>query len=516
MPEHIRSLIVILGLAALIFFYLRDPAAEIVGARSFTYRRNLWIAITLFAFLSHNFWIYVFLAWLAITLTSRTDAAKVSIFLFLLFAVPGESSKIPGLGLINYLFELNHQRLLVISLLLPAFLKLVLSGGRKSSGNKFVDRLLILYVLLTIVLYFRGTTFTDTLRFALEQFLDIYVPYYVVAYSIRNIGDFKDTMFSYVTVVLILSLIGVFEIARHWHLYTALAYELNIAPPHDSYLGRAGLLRASASLHRIPLGYVIAIGLGFHLFLRPYFPSRRAWTICLAVLLAGLISPLSRGPWVGAIALFFTATFFSDKKKGAFFNFLTASAVFIIVISLTPLASTLSGLIPFVGDIESGNIDYRERLMTNSWIVIQRNFWFGSIDYLSTPEMMALIQGQGIIDVVNSYIAVALKYGIVGLALYGGVFVITAWKVYRQFCSYRQLDAEKNKLGLILFSTLICIMIVIFTVSSVSAIPIMYWVTLGLCSAYLNFPAVKAIESGDNNSLSNIQKKSVSYHSTPR
>ena len=133
MPEHIRALIVVLVLSAMIFVYIQGSAGGVIGIRKYMFRRNLWIAITLIAFLAHNFWVYAILSWIAVTMSSRADAAKVSLFFFLLFAVPQGSHNIPGLGLVNYLFELNHQRLMVIGLLPPTFLKLFLLEGKRKS-----------------------------------------------------------------------------------------------------------------------------------------------------------------------------------------------------------------------------------------------------------------------------------------------------------------------------------------------------------------------------------------------
>ena len=505
MPEHIRSLIVILFLAGLIFHYVRTPAAGIIGTSKFAYRRNMWIAVTLIAFLSHNFWVYVLLTWIVITVSSSRDSAKVGLFLFLLFAVPQTGLKIPGLGLVNYLFELNHQRLLVISILLPTFLKMFLSGGQKRPSHRFFDNLLKVYLLLTVALYFRGTTFTDALRFGLDQFLDIYVPYYVAAHLVRNMDDFKDVVFSYVVAMLILSIIGVFEIARHWHVYAAVNHQLGIPSYPDAYLKRDGLLRAYGSLSRIAMGYVLAVGLGYFLVLKPYFSSQRAWKICLVILVAGLISPLSRGPWVGAVTMIVVIVFFSKRKSGALVNLGVAAAIFVIVVSLTPLGSTLKGLIPFVGETESATITYRQQLFENSWIVIKRNPVLGSVNYLEAPEMEAMRQGQGIIDIVNTYLTIALRYGFVGLTMFTGMFIGTGWKVFRRFSAYRDIDAEKFQLGLTLLAVLLGIMVIIATVSRTPGIPIMYWITLGLCSAYLKLDDEKAVvtkESAANESLS--------------
>lgn len=55
--------------------------------------------------------------------------------------------------------------------------------------------------------------------------------------------------------------------------------------------------------------------------------------------------------------------------------------------------------------------------------MIQRNPLFGSFDFRNTPEMQSMIQGEGIIDIVNTYINLALRVGLVGLTLFVGFFV---------------------------------------------------------------------------------------------
>ena len=57
--------------------------------------------------------------------------------------------------------------------------------------------------------------------------------------------------------------------------------------------------------------------------------------------------------------------------------------------------------------------------------VMAQNLYFGSFTSASSPAMEALRQGQGIIDVVNTYIGVGLQTGVVGLALAVGVLLIT-------------------------------------------------------------------------------------------
>ena len=63
MPEHLRALAFILVLATAVFIFARTPACAMACAgKDFERRRNLWFGLTLAAFLSHNFWVYLFAA----------------------------------------------------------------------------------------------------------------------------------------------------------------------------------------------------------------------------------------------------------------------------------------------------------------------------------------------------------------------------------------------------------------------------------------------------------------------
>ena len=98
--------------------------------------------------------------------------------------------------------------------------------------------------------------------------------------------------------------------------------------------------------------------------------------------------------------------------------------------------------------------------------------------------MQQLWQGQGIIDIVNSYLAVALPNGLVGLFFFSGFFIFVGVAVYIGMRKVGDKNSELYVLGQALISTLIGIMIIIFTVSSISFIPVVYWSVAGLGVAY--------------------------------
>lgn len=485
MPEHLRALVVILVLAGIVFAFARRPASDIITSADFVRRRNLWFGLTLMAFLSHSFWVYAAIAFIVLLVARKQEKNHVALFFSLLFLIPPAAIEIPGFGLINYLFALNHVRLLALAVLLPTFFVLWKRSDTLLFGRIWPDKLLAAYLLLVALLYLRETTLTDTLRQWLYLFIDVFLPYYVVSRALRNMAGFNDALFSLVMATLLLGVIGVFELLRHWLLYSALLPALDLKSGLSNYLGRTDLLRASASTgHAIALGYAMAVGLGLYLFLQKDIRSRLHRRIGGLLLVAGLIAPLSRGPWVGAAALIVAHISTGRYALRRLATLALAGLFALPLLAVLPGGQKVLDLLPFIGSVEKGNITYREQLIDNAMIVIERNPWLGSVDYRNTPEMEAMRQGQGIIDIVNTYIGVTLNYGLVGLSLFIGFFVIVLLGIRKAMRQIRDPEDEIHRLGRALFATLIGILVTIFTVSSITIIPVVYWSVAGLGVAY--------------------------------
>lgn len=486
MPEHIRALIVIIALAAIVFAFARRPAADLIPLQDFTRRRNIWFSLTILAFLSPGFWIYAGATTIVLSLTRKREHNQISLFFLLLFLIPPATIQIPGMGLINYLLALDHVRLLALLILLPAFFTLRNRTGTLPFGRTGPDKLLALYLVLNALLQLRETTLTDTLRQTLYLVIDVFLPYYVTSRALKQFSDFKDAMLAFTLAAMVLALIGVFEYTRHWLLYSSLTNALGLQWGMSNYLGRGGSLRASASTGQaIVLGFVISVAIGFYLFLHAGVRSRLQQHLGALLLAGGLFATLSRGPWVGTAIIL--TTFIATGKNAVkrLVLLALAGALSIPLLSITPGGNKLIDLLPYIGTIEKGNITYREELFANSMIVIERNPLFGSIDYLSTPEMQSMMQGEGIIDIVNSYLAIALSSGLIGLALFTGFFTIIALGIFNILRSSRAKDDEVLRLGRALLATLVGALVTISTVSSISVIPVVYWSLAGLGAAYI-------------------------------
>ena len=92
----------------------------------------------------------------------------------------------------------------------------------------------------------------------------------------------------------------------------------------------------------------------------------------------------------------------------------------------SPAGRTIIDYLPFVGTVDAGTVTYRERLFDISIEVIKQNPVLGAADVMQLPVMQQLRQGAGIIDIVNTYLLVALVTGLVGLSLFAGFFIAVA------------------------------------------------------------------------------------------
>jgi len=486
MPEHLRALIVIIILATAVFALAHRSACAISETSDFKRRRNLWFALTLAAFLMQNFWVYTAIAALLLIYSYGREYNPPALFFSLLFVLPVATIQIPGMGFVNFFFDLSHQRILALIILLPAFFSIRQVSRNLSFWRSGPDKLLTAYLVLTIALsLLREPSVTNTLRHAFYLFTDIFLPYFVISRSLKNLQSFRDALLSLVLAIMLLAAFAAFEFYKHWLLYSALLTSLHLQEGMTGYLGRDGMLRVSASAGQpIVLGYLMAVGMGLYLFLQRFIQKKFTKLSGIALLIVGLIVPLSRGPWIGAIvlALAFIATGRNSVRR--LMGLALTGMLVLPFIPMIPGGEKVINLLPFVGSIEKGNISYRENLITNSMIVIQRNPWFGSNDFLETPELEAMRQGQGIIDIVNSYIAVTLNTGFVGLMLFAGFFTMILLGIFRAMRSISDKDSEEYLLGRVLLSTLLACLLIIFTVSSITFVPIVYWSVAAMGLAY--------------------------------
>ncbi|MDO9449995.1 MAG: O-antigen ligase family protein, partial [Rugosibacter sp.] len=250
-------------------------------------------------------------------------------------------------------------------------------------------------------------------------------------------------------------------------------------------------LRALASTGQpIVLGYVMTVALGIFMFLKKSIPNRAVWMAGMILLIAGLIAPLSRGPWIGAAIMLMVFISTGPKALSRTSLLGLVGLVALPILLSTPIGEKVISYLPFVGTVEEETITYRQLLLEVSTTIIMANPLFGSYDFLLYLE--ELRQGQGIIDLVNSYLSIALASGLVGLSLFASFFSVILIGIVKGMRGLDKND-ERHLLGRVLIAALIGILVIIFTVSSINVIPVIYWAVAGLGVAYARMLALATV-----------------------
>jgi hypothetical protein len=110
---------------------------------------------------------------------------------------------------------------------------------------------------------------------------------------------------------------------------------------------------------------------------------------------------------------------------------------------------------------------------------------FGTDDPNKDGALESMRQGQGIIDIVNSYLEVLIYQGIVGFCLFLIIFFVALYNLYSAVKSIKR-NQKICLLGNILIAMIVATLVMIGTVSSVNFIPIYYWSLIGLVGAYIH------------------------------
>jgi O-antigen ligase len=201
----------------------------------------------------------------------------------------------------------------------------------------------------------------------------------------------------------------------------------------------------------------------------------------LAILLAGLLSSLSRGPWLGFAVFAVVALAARPKSAGKVLAAVGPLIIGAAYLLPSSIVQRFVNLLPFIGSADKGSESYRSELFAHAMIVIERYPLFGSHSFLEEPEMQQMVQGQGIVDIVNSYLQVALDFGLVGLFLFLAFFLSLGAFLFVRTARPASHPSHINIGGLL--ALLIAMLFTIATTSSIAIIPFIIWTFAGICVA---------------------------------
>lgn len=505
MSIFIKQLIIVATLSGVVFVAGKHVALAFMDEGDFKRRRNIWLILTAAAFLSPSFWIFAIVAAPILYWGGKKDTNPLAFYLLLMNVIPSIPLQIPtgGLG-VNQIFDLDIFRMLSICVLLPAAVRIHRSKDpARIHGLQRMDLLLAAYGMLTLVLYvppdvstpiYEHTSFTNVVRQTVLLIIGNYAIYYVASRSCSNRRTILDALAAFCLSCTIMASVAAFESVKHWLLYSELYARWGGDLRDTIYLVRAGLLRAEASSgNPLALGYLLAIASGFWLYLQSYVRSFAPKAAVTLVLWVGLLASFSRGPMLGAVVIVIAYMMLRPNRSGA----LKSTFILVAVLGITlvsPLGERVIQTLPFMGGkLAEGSVDYRELLLARSWQLIQAHPWFG--DQHAFAKMQDLRQGQGIIDLVNTYVSVTLLRGFVGLAIFAGFILSALGKAYAAARTTLQPYPEWPLLGTSLVACIIGTLLMLADCSFILGYVPTFFALAGISVAYAHltrFPQTRS------------------------
>lgn len=481
MLDSLKALFVIAVISVAAFIYARMAFSEIVPRATLNRWRNLYLAVTVLIFLIPNYWLMLAVLAGVIFVLGASEKFRPALYLLLLFAVPAASRVVPGFAGINNFLEIYPFNVLAIVILFPLLFRL--NESRGGTGGAFADACFFGYSLVFFALAFRDTTFTDGIRQA-TAFLLTAIPQYLVFSRIRwTIPTLRLATAALVIPLVALSGVAIVEAALGWHVYNGAVHTWGVDATLR-YVQRSGFLRAYGTVFGpIAFGLFLAIGLALAPALAAGTRKKRLSYLSIPAIGVGLLATFSRGPWIGgALAL---AAYVATTRRAVsnFARLAVAGTAGVALLSVTPIGGSIVNLLPFIGeDVEGGTIDYRQRLFEVGWGVAMQNPLFGSENYMKSEEMQTLVQGQGIIDIVNSYLRIVLDSGLVGLSLYLGVMFFAILAAWRAIAPARRVNEELAAYCQSYFAALLSLCVVLATTANtIAQIQEVTWVLCGMC-----------------------------------
>ncbi|MEO6747849.1 MAG: O-antigen ligase family protein [Caldimonas sp.] len=460
--HNLKPFIVVFVLACLYLWLAKPIFTRFIDPRDYVRRRNVWLLLTVAAFLLPSFWIYVLLAAPVLFVAGRRDSNPIGVYAATVFVIPPLSLAIPVLG-INQLFDLTQHRLLALTVLLPAAFHIISRRTTdRAAALTTMDWALLAYGALQVVLLVPYESVTNTMRRAFLFGLDTLIVFYVVSRIGPNRRQLVDTLATFVWICGLWSAIALFETFKGWLLYEGINQVWG-APNVGAFLLRGNSLRSQVSAgHSLNFGYLMALGFSYWLYLRQQVPqSKIGWSVLVWVS-AGLIASYSRAPWLAAVICIFVFLALHPGGASAFFK--GAGGLFLVVgvAFVSGIGSDFFDRLPFIGTIDQENVEYRQRLAETSWTLIQQNPYFGNP--FAVLQMESLRQGSGgIIDLVNAYANIALFYGLVTLAVFAAFALLVVTKGLRATRRLRGIDNDLALLGGTLVGALIASLFFIAT-----------------------------------------------------
>ncbi len=420
---------------------------------------------------------FMMYAALCVYVTNTEPKNLIYFYIALLPVFPIDVELPLGLPGIDTLVVLNHYRVIVLAMLAPAIFKILAQGGRFFDPLKtysgFIDRLVIVFIVLQAISLFRDYDLLVASRRSIFLFVDIWIPYFVISRSVKSVGT---ALVILLYTAIMMAVIGFIEQKIFLRIFDAIT--LPMGEPYIFVKTRNGLMRAYASMSNpLILGFLFAMVFLLAIKVRDLVAVPRYTPFIFAFLvILGSEATVSRSPIFGNVIGVLVLLWWSLGR-----DFVVKTAKYAFIVFWILLIAFFSGGAKFLFafDDDQGTFQYRYDLIFNASEIIVRSPLFGTSPwiYLKDPAMLRSLQGEGIIDITNTYLLIALNSGLPALMAYVGIWFALLRGLYSV--------QAKDELSAILMGVCIVTMVMLFITSPISFASAYYWLLIALVCGYI-------------------------------
>lgn len=473
-----------------------------------------WGAFTVVVFVFQSFYVIIpFLLLLKIIYLKNDVEKNIAAYLVLFTAFPYTYvfPLVSGLNLLDF----RMQGAMALIFFLPLVFKILVEEEFKV---RKIDYAFLAIIIVFAAGNFRPSyefefTYPQAIRDTFALFTDVFLPYFVISRGIRNWDTFYRVMVAMVFGGFIVAFFSYIEVLLEWKPHVDVALAMGILPPGEAfYEWRGGFLRAAATLTGpITLGFYLTVHLA--MFLAVAKINRLSWIIRILLIL--LVLPAvywtgSRGAFLGVIMLFVAYAVFGMRPQVRRMLFIPLFLIgFVSVFVYESFKPPAAEHVSFKEVDSHGTFEYRALLLKTSLEVIPDHLWFGTRLYKRDPRMQKLVQGMGIIDMVNGYVHLAIEWGLVALLLFLYILFRGYFYLVRNISTEDDDDivadehdddespppySPSRAFSQALAALLISLSLQFAFTSYHSTIILLIWMTLALARAVRNITYVEEIE----------------------
>ena len=479
-PNELKALaFVLIALTAAAVFRPRLEGDQ-VSNRIIIY----WFCAALIGFLVTIGWIEMILLGISmVVLNPKRFEDRAAFFLGVVLAVPEEIRWRIDAPLINYLVDMSPALLASTVLALPLW---IAYGKRKKvddrPARKGLDVAVVLIFLATALLTTRGLFFTPSnfVRMTVVWFFLIVVPYFALSRALISREAIESLKQALLTIGVLSISIGLMSAFANWNFYIEMATEYQF----EGALYRSGDVRVILTSCTTLAGWIMVAAAmatwGYRKVSNyPVFVMIGVTVLCFGV----LYLTRSRGAYVAAIAMIGALIVANIRTWPLRIGTIVAGLVSAYIVYATLSSSGFQSIDQF------GTFEYRDRLLAAGIAHIRENPFIGDPYFAMHPRFAPLLQGQGIIDFVNTYLQLGLQMGLLGLGLYFFMFGKLGIGTLVAVDELRQRDGPGDKaladFGIAFAALLGGYMVAIATISMVSYIGHFIIYIFGVGAAYL-------------------------------